>query len=196
MSRFLTLSSDSNFPDNTPSNFTCLFENSIHLNNDCEVGVSEVHYPCDYRYNLGDITLKLGSKKLLIKKTDDIKNYTSISDKFLFFKEKIEFFDILLKNYRVALQLKNSNDLKNEMSKIQYNFKTHIEDMYSLFEEDLDTFLDLNQLVEFSVFFESFYSRLRYTMRLLNNTFEEDYSFFLKFKVEIKNFSQKFEGIL
>ena len=98
MSRFLTLSSDSKFPDNTLSNFTCLFENPIYLNTESEVAVTELHYPCDYNYLLGEISIRLDTVKL---NTDNNKQEI-VNSKFLFFTEKITLFEKLFYEYNQA----------------------------------------------------------------------------------------------
>ena len=62
MSKYITISSDSKFPENSLSNFTTLFENPIYLNEGYEVGVTEIFYPCDFNCYLGEIRLEMETK--------------------------------------------------------------------------------------------------------------------------------------
>ena len=115
MSRFITLSSDTKFPNNTFSNFTSLFENPIYLSTDYEVGVTELHYPCDYSYFLGEIKLKFDTVRIV----SDREQHEIVNQKFLFFKQKIENFEETFLAYKKAIFDNKLVTIAEVMSNIQ-----------------------------------------------------------------------------
>ena len=81
MSRYITLSSDSNFPNNSISNFVSILDQPLRLIGDFEVALTDFHYPVDFECDLLKINLDLGmDRKIDVNVFEKVKNnYASIN---------------------------------------------------------------------------------------------------------------------
>lgn len=184
MSRFITISSDSKFPDNTFSNFTSLFENPLYLSNDYEVGVTELHYPCDYSYFLGEIKLNFDKSRIV----SDSLEHKLVNEQFLYFKQKIENFENMIFDYKESILNNKIINMQNVMEKIQYDFFIHKDTMSTFFYKDL-SYIDMTLISDFCLYLQKFDKLLQEVTLLINYTFKDNYNFLIQFENEIKKFS-------
>ena len=81
MSRYITLSSDSDFPNNSISNFVSILDQPLRLIGDFEVALTDFQYMVDFECDLLKINLDLGmDRKIDVNVFEKVKkNYVSIN---------------------------------------------------------------------------------------------------------------------